>query len=125
MVILALAGSAYWNRKQTPFQNGPKLTEALQAFLRDHEAVGRRLPPEISLQDLLQRGYLTTNDVRALEGMDVSFSTRADERHPQAILARARMPDGRLICLLADGSIQQLSRESYEQQRTNLGQPKD
>jgi hypothetical protein len=122
VVILFLAVSAYWQRKQTPFQNAPKLASALQAFSRDQEAAGRRLPPEISLQDLLRGGYLTTNDVRAFEGVEVTLSTQADESHPQMILARARMPDGQLICLLADGSIQGMSRERYEEMRTTLGQ---
>ena len=123
VVVLVLAVSAYWERKQTPFQNAPKLISALQAFSRDQAAAGRRLPPEISLQDLLRGGYLTTNDVRAFQGMEVTFSTQADESHPQMILARARTPDGQLICLLADGSVQGLSRERYEEMRTNLGQP--
>jgi hypothetical protein len=53
----------------------------------------------------------------------VTFITRADESHPQMILARARTLDGQFICLLADGSVQQFSRSRYEDMRTNLGQP--
>jgi hypothetical protein len=123
VVVLVLVVSAYWERKQTPFQNAPKLISALQAFSRDQAAAGRRLPPEVSVDDLLRGGYLTTNDVRAFEGMEVTFSTQADESHPQMILARARMPDGQFICALADGSVQGVSRERYEELRTNLGQP--
>ena len=123
VVVLVVAVSAYWERKQTPFQNAPKLISALQAFSRDQEAAGRRLPPEVSVEDLLRGGYLTTNDVRAFEGMEVAFSTQVDESHPQMILARARMPDGQFICALADGSVQGVSRERYEELRTNLGQP--
>ena len=78
-VIVALAASIYWDRKQTPFQNAPKLISALRAFSRDQASSSRRLPPEIALQDLLRRGYLTTNDVRAFEGMDVTFNTQADD----------------------------------------------
>ena len=122
VVVLVLVVSAYWERKQTPFQNAPKLISALQAFSRDQAAAGRRLPPEVSMADLLRGGYLTTNDVRAFEGMDVAFSTQADESHPQMILARARTPDGQFICALADGSVQGVSRERYEELRTNLGQ---
>jgi hypothetical protein len=123
VVVLVLVVSAYWERKQTPFQNAPKLISALQAFSRDQAAAGRRLPPEVSVDDLLRGGYLTTNDLRAFEGMEVTFSTQADESHPQMILARARMPDGQFICALADGSVQGVSRERYEELRTNLGQP--
>src|SRR5258708_31657822 len=78
VVILALGFAAYWERKQIPFQNAPKLISALQAFSLDHAARGRQLQPEVSLQDLLRGGYLTTNDVRAFAGMEVIFSTRAD-----------------------------------------------
>jgi len=123
VVVVVLAASTYWGRKQTPFQNAPKLISALQAFSRDQAAGGRRLPPEISVEDLLRGGYLTTNDVSAFGGMDLTSSTQADDSHPQMILARARTPDGQFICLLADGSVQQLSRSRYEEMRTNLGQP--
>jgi hypothetical protein len=123
VVALMLVASAYWQRRQTPFQNLPGLITALQAFVRDQTRAGQRLPTEIPLSDLVRGGYLTTNDVRAFEGMDVAFSTQVDDRQPQAILVRARMPDGQFICALADGSVQQFSRERYEQQRKNAGQP--
>src|SRR5438552_13026001 len=106
IVVVAFAVSAYWEHKQTPFQNAPKLISALQAFSRDQTAGGRQLPAEVSLQDLLRRGYLTTNDVAALEGMDVAFSTQTDDTNPQMVLVRARTPDGQYICLMADGSVQ-------------------
>jgi hypothetical protein len=122
VVVLVVVVSAYWERKQTPFQNAPKLISALQAFSRGQAAAGRRLPPEVSMEDLLRGGYLTTNDVRAFEGMEVTFSTEADESHPEMILARARMPDGQFICALADGSVQGVSRERFEELRTHLGQ---
>jgi len=77
------------------------------------------------LQDLLQGGYLTTNDVRAFEGMDVIFSTQADVTRPQMILARARMPDGQFICLLADGSVQQFTAARLKEALGNSGQPGD
>jgi hypothetical protein len=122
VVVLVLAVSAYWEGKQTPFQNAPKLISALQAFSRDQAAASRRLPPEISLQDLLRGGYLTTNDVRAFEGMEVTFSTQADESHPQMILARARTPDGQVICLMADGSVAGFSASRYKEMLENSGQ---
>src|SRR3954464_5678467 len=100
-MIVALAVSAYWERKQTPFHNAPKLISALQAYSRDQTAGGRQLPPEVSVQDLVRGGYLTTNDVRAFADMEVSFSTQADDTHPQMILARARTPDRQFVCLLA------------------------
>jgi hypothetical protein len=122
VAIVVLAGSAYWERKQPAFQNAPKLIAALHAFSRDLVAAGQPLPPEVSLQDLVGGGYLTSSDVNAFDGMEVTFTPHVDGCHPQLVLARGRTPDGHFICLLADGSVQQLSREKYEQQRTNLGQ---
>ena len=104
VVVVALGVSAYWDRKQTPFQNAPKLVSALQAFSRDQALSGRQLPGEVSLQDLLRGGYLTTNDVAAFEGMDVTFSTQGADTHPPMILARAQTADGQFICLFAEGA---------------------
>ena len=122
VVVVVLVGSTYWERKQKLFQNTSRLISALQAFSRDQAASGRRLPAEVSLQDLLRGGYLMTNDVAAFEGMDVTFSTQVDDTNPQMVLARARTPDGQFICVLADGSVQQFSRSRYEELLTNFGQ---
>src|SRR6266568_1396035 len=115
VVIVGLVGSALWEHKQPPFQNAPRLISALHAFSRDLMIAGRRLPPEISLHDLLRAGYLSANDLRAFQGREVTFSTQAEDSRPQIFLARARMPDGQMICLLADGSVQQFSRSRYEE----------
>ena len=125
VVVLVLAVSAYRKRKQTPFQNAPKLISALQAFSRDQVTGGRRLSPEVSVAELIRGGYLTTNDVSAFQGMDLTFSTQADESHPQTVLARARMPDGQFICLQADGSVVGMSRSRYEDMLRNSGQQTD
>ena len=125
IVILALVGSSYYNRKQTPFQNAPKLINALQSFSRDQTAGGWPLPPEISLQELLRGGYLTTNDVGGLAGMEVTFNTKADEGAPQTILARARTPDGQFIYVLSDGSAQAVSQSTHEVMNASQGLPGD
>ena len=122
--VVILVASAYWEHKQTPFHNAPKLISAVYAFSRDQAAGGRRVPPEVSLQELIRGGYLTSNDVAAYEGIDVTFSTdQPDENYPQMILARAHLPDGQYVCLLADGSVQPMSRARYEQLRGHSGQP--
>jgi len=123
VVVVALAVSAYREHKQTQFQNAPKLVSALQAFSRDQTAGGRQLLPEVSLQDLLRGGYVTTNDVRAFAGMEVTFSTQADDTHPLMFLARARTTDGQYICLLADGSVQQFTASRLKEALENSGQP--
>ena len=109
---LALANFAPWQGKQNTFENAPDLFAAVRAFSHDREAHGQ-VPPEVSLQDLLKGGYLLSNDVKAFNGFEVTFSTRYDNNNPQLILARAVAPDGHSICLLADGSVQQLSPVKY------------
>jgi hypothetical protein len=122
MVVVVLAVWAHWQRNQTPFHNAPKLISALQAFARDRTASGGELPVDVSLEDLVRGGYLTSNDVRAFAGMEVTFSTQLDAI-PQSILARARMPDGQFVCLLADGSVQGFTASGLRRALDNSRQP--
>ena len=117
LALLLWAGSFYWVHTQMPFQNAPKLIVALQTFCRDQAARGRRLPPEIPVQNLVQAGYLTSNDVAAFAGMDLTFSTSADDSRPQTVLGWARTPGDQFICLLSDGSVQQCSPQRYQAMR--------
>ncbi len=55
-------------------------------------------------------------------GMTLLF--HAGRVHPAAPQHGARTPDGQFICLLADGSVQQISRSRYEQMFQNSGQPR-
>jgi hypothetical protein len=123
IIILVFAASRYWQRRQTPFKNAPKLISALQTFSRDQLAGGRQLPPEVSLEDLVRGRYLTSNDVRRFAGMEVTFITRADDTYPQMILARARTQDGHFFCLLADGSVQQFTASTLKKALENARQP--
>ncbi|MEJ0089403.1 MAG: hypothetical protein WDM80_06630 [Limisphaerales bacterium] len=45
-----------------------------------------------------------------LMAWDVTISLKTDEADPQAILMRARLPDGSVTALMADGSVQGLPR---------------
>ena len=110
-VGLTLGLQSHWERKQPAFDVA-KLIPALQAFGRDRAAGGQPLPLTISLSDLVAGGYLSVNDVAAFRGADVTFYTSVDVRSPHAILARARMPDGTELVVLADGSVQGLAPEN-------------
>jgi hypothetical protein len=125
MVAVALAVFAYWERKQPVFNNAPKLITALQAFSSDKAARHLQMPPAISLQDLVGGGYLTTNDVAAFDGMDVTFFAQLGESSPASILAiaRPRASDGQVTCLMADGSVAGLSDSRYKEMLQNSGQP--
>jgi len=123
LVVIVIVALASGQRKQTPFQNAPKIISAWQACSRDQVAAGKRLPPEVSVEGLLQGGHLTSNDLNGFVGMDLTFCTPAADTSRQMILAHARTAEGQYICLLADGSVQQLSQRTYGEQRATLGQP--
>jgi hypothetical protein len=105
VVGISLALQSYYERKQPAF-NAAKLIPALQTFARDRVAQGQGLPPTVSLSDLVVGGYLSYNDVSVFRGADVTFYPGVDLKSPKSILARARMPDGTEVVMLADGTLQ-------------------
>jgi hypothetical protein len=116
LAILSFALESYWERKQPVFQDAPKLIAALQAYSRDRFIHGRRIPSSVSLNDLVAGGYLTTNDVRAFEGIEVTITTSANDTNSQNVLIHARLPDGSVVTLLQDGSVQQESPQTPSSQ---------
>jgi hypothetical protein len=125
IAVAAMVGAfvtAHWERKQPVFTEAPKLLGAMRAFSDDLKRKGRPLPSTVSLSDLVSGGYLATNDVRAFEGMDVAISLAASEDYPSSILMSARLPDGSVTALLADGSVAQMSRTGFENYLKNSGQ---
>jgi hypothetical protein len=93
---------------QPAFTGFQKLIAAVKSYSRDHISHGKPLPDSLTLRDLVSGGYMTTNDVQALDISDATFYPAADMRDPKAVLVRLRMADGRQITTLADGSVQQL-----------------
>ena len=59
----------------------------------------------MSLRELIARKLLAEADVTGFTGMDVTVSLTTDESRPEEVLIRARMPDGREVVTLADGSV--------------------
>jgi hypothetical protein len=92
------------------FANAPRLIEALQAFSKNRMANKLPLPESIALKDLVAAGYLSNEDARPFDGVEVTFFTRARADNPQSILIRARLQDGTVFGVLGDGSIQQLPK---------------
>jgi hypothetical protein len=103
--------------------DGERMVKAFAQYVKD--ASKRREPPpsSITLDALLQLGYLTSEDVKPFEGAKVTFYAGADETRPQSVLCAAQMPDGTVQAVLADGSVQQLTRSRWQDYLTNLGQP--
>lgn len=121
-LVVVLSSSVFWEHKQVPFKNAPKLISALEMFSRDRTEGGREVPPEVSVEELVRGGYLTTNDVVALAGMDVTLYCEADNRNPNMVLASAHAADGTYFYLMVDGSVQQVSRSRYEGLSESLSQ---
>jgi hypothetical protein len=92
--------------------DGPKLSAAVAAYKHVLEGSGTPVPDTVSLAQLLNRGLLKPEDVRAFAGWQVSISLKADEAAPQAVLMRARRPDGDQLVLLTDGSVQQVKSKT-------------
>jgi len=107
--LVSVALISHWQRSQT-FKGLPRLAAAEQRYLRDHVSRGQPEPASVTLRDLVSNGYISTNDVRAFEGMEVIFYPTASNNDPQAILVRVRISDGSQVVMLADGSVQQLEK---------------
>jgi hypothetical protein len=68
---------------------------------------------------LLQAGYLTPEDAKPFGDAKVIFYATADTSKPDSILIEARMPDGSVQVVLADGSVHQYSQSRLEELRSN------
>jgi len=104
------------------FKDSPKLISAVQAFCQNLTARGQPLPASVSLRELISSGYLAASDIRAFDGMDVTISLAANENTPLGALIWARLPDGSINALLADGSVQQVSPRRFEKYLEQSGQ---
>jgi hypothetical protein len=82
-----------------------KITAAIHAYSSELKSENQPLPPTISLQELIAKGFLKHEDVAAFDGWNVTVST-TDEADPQAILMTAQSSDGHKIIVVADGSVQ-------------------
>jgi hypothetical protein len=86
-----------------------RIVTAVQSFARDRKAKNSVVPTAVPLRELVSGGYLGAEDIRGLEGRDVTVSLNVDETTPSAIWIRVRAADHD-IALLADGSVLQLPR---------------
>src|SRR5207247_1349837 len=111
-IAVCMALTTYWQRQQPVLRDESKIVAAVQAFSRDKTKGGQALPASVSLQELVNGGYIAASDVRAFEGIDVTISLALDATRPQQVFIRARLSDGAVIAGLADGSAQQLSRST-------------
>jgi hypothetical protein len=74
------------------------------------------------LAELVSHGYISSNSVRAFEGMEARVWFGVSETEPQKVLMSARQPDGSVSATLADGSVQQFSAQSFAEHLKQTGQ---
>jgi len=114
LAVISLTLESYWKRQQPVFHDMTKLVTALRAFSRDQFIHGKGLPSTISLNDLVTAGYLSPEDVREFDGIELTFSNSAinsaTNEGAQQVMIHARLPDGTVLALLADGSVQQVKK---------------
>jgi hypothetical protein len=79
----------------------------------------------VSLSELVNRGYISSNNVHAFDGLETRVWLAANPGMPQSVLISARLPDGSVSAVLADGSVQQFSAENFSQQLKKAGQNDD
>jgi hypothetical protein len=101
-----------WRHLGPTVKDFARLPPAIHQYCRDRISRGQPPPPAITVKDLVAGKYISAEDAHAFDGMDLNIYAVVDETEPQAILVRARMPDGTQIVALADGSIQALSKNA-------------
>jgi hypothetical protein len=119
--IVALAVTSC-SPRQEQFQDLPGLLSAMQAFSRDFTNRGQPLPQSVSLYDLVSHGYISSNSVRAFEGMETKVWLTANPAIMSSVVMSARLPDGSVSAALADGSVQQFSAQSFAEHLKKTGQ---
>jgi hypothetical protein len=122
-VLLAVAIVLGTRSPQNPVVNGQKLATALAQYARDCRSRGQTLPPTIPMQTLVAQGYLDPGDTKALNGIELVFHTDVDSSRPTSVLAEANTPDGQIQAVLADGSVQQFSKERWAEYQAQQNGP--
>lgn len=122
VAAIAVAVVAYLPGKQPVFEDLPGLISALQAFSQDRTKQGQPLPSTVSLGELVSHGYISSNSVRAFEGMEARIWLTVNETEPQKVLMSARLPDGSFSAVLADGSAHHFSSQGFAEHLRTVGQ---
>ena len=122
--VVAVVAFIQLGYRQPGLVNGDRLVAALAQYAKDLRSHGQPLPSSVTLDTLIGSGYLRPEDAKPFEGVSVIFHSDAKEAYPQSILVEAHMPDGLVLVVLADGSVQALTPERFEEfRKTNIVKP--
>ena len=94
----------------------------MKTYSRDLTQRGLPTPQSVSLDQLVSLGYISSNSIRAFKGMETTVWFGVRETEPQKVLVSARQQDGRVIAVLGDGSVQDLSAERFVEHLKRTGQ---
>jgi hypothetical protein len=97
-------------KPQSGHLDAAKITAAIHDYSSKMKSENQPLPPTISLQELIAKGFLKHEDVSAFDGWSVTVSLTADDAYPQSILMTATSSKGERMLVMADGSIQQVAK---------------
>jgi hypothetical protein len=88
--------------------NGADIIKAARNYT--HDLISRRLPlpKSVSLNELVDRGFLQSTQIAAFHGLDASITLVATNSDPNYVLMRVHLPDGTDLVLLANGSMQEV-----------------
>ena len=91
-----------------------RLGVALDKYVGGYRSRGKPLPLSVTMDDLVQSGCLTPADARIFHGVSIVVFGSADETTSLNPLVAAQLPDGNIVAVMADGSVQQITRARYE-----------
>ena len=123
VLFLGLLLAIEWSSRRSGTIDGARLTAALARYAQDRRTLGEVPGPSVTMESLVQKGYLTPQDVKPFQGATVSFFAETGDADPQGVLVEARMPDGMVVAVLGDGSVQQFTPRRWEEHRGRIGQP--
>lgn len=105
--------SKFKEQKKTGGMNLQNFMSALADLAHEQMNSDHQMPCEVPLSTLLERGYLTADDVGPFKGMDFRFLTQIDMSKPCEILVYVHIPEDHFICAMKDGSVQQMTRSRF------------
>jgi hypothetical protein len=82
-----------------------RMLPAAREYARRLKAEGAQVPPFVEVKQLVDRGLLDQDDLRAFAGTEITVSTSQSTNRSDNVLIRARQPNGTEMVLLVDGSV--------------------
>ncbi|MBX3743719.1 MAG: hypothetical protein KF833_00270 [Verrucomicrobiae bacterium] len=109
-LALVVVGMAVGTGRESGTLHAVRWMEAVKAYGESMRQEGQEVPAEVTLSELIRRGFLSESDAGDLLGMEVTLRIHVDETQPGEVLAKVVLPDGSTVVALGDGSVQPMRR---------------